>query len=155
MTDFKKKIEIDTSSPDIGLRKITTMDDYYEKIAWWNSLEGEQQQEWLKIFISNTQFIPIPKITRSSLKNKNFKNEDLPKLYEISPPVLERSQKIGFEPSPYFDNATNEFINNKIKETKEHMNDCNHNLQVVDDILNKPDYLEIHGNEIIQKSSKL
>ena len=154
MTDFSK-IEIETSSPDIGSRKITGLDDYHEKIAWWNSLQGEQQQEWLKIFISNTQFVPIPKITRSSLKNKNFKNEDLPKLYEISPPPLERSQKIGFEPSPCFDNATNEFINNKIKETKEYMNDCNHNLQVVDDILNKPDFLEMHGNEIIQNSSKL
>ena len=92
---FQKKIEIETNSPDIGSRKITGLDDYHEKIAWWNSLQGEQQQEWLKIFISNTQFIPIPKITRSSLKNKNFKNEDLPKLYEISPPPLERSQKIG------------------------------------------------------------
>lgn len=153
MTNFSKKIEIDTNSP-LGSRNITRLDDYYEKLEWWNSLDGEQQQEWLKILISNTQFIPIPKITRNSLKT-NLKNKNLPKLFEMPPPELERCQKADFEKLSFFDSATNEFINNKIKETKEYMNDCNDNLQVVDDILNKHDYLEVHGHKIFQKSSKL
>jgi len=155
MNDLNKNIEIETNSPDVGGRKITNMYDFYEKMAWWNSLTGEQQQEWLKVFISNTQFIPIPEISRYSLKNSRFKNEDLPKLFELSPPSLERSQNIEFEPSPCFDNATNEFINNKMNETKNYMNDYDRNLQIVDDILNKPEYLELYGNEINQKSSKL
>ena len=138
------KIQIETMSPEFSKDKTSIYKDYHEKLAWWNSLPGDQQQDWLKIFITHTQFTPIPCINRVSAKNKK---------YDFSELNLDNEDK-NTVPNLNIPESTMEFINHQVQKCKEYTNQSRHDIMVSKLIQEDPEFLEKHGH-IVYNSRNL
>ena len=141
------RINISTLSPDYLRNKLSDYSDYHDKLLWWNSLTGEQQQDWLKIFISNTHFIPYPHVDRHSSKKKmhnhffSDEEDNLPNLISkldetihLNSPVNENVPSCDYENIPP---STREFIEHQVNQCKNYIDECDNHLTCFKNIKNK------------------